>query len=134
MDIAYSVISMIIFALLTLLTIVLMVYVSSAVAILALLMVPLICIFIMPDTALSFLAFRHVVLAEGNVPINNYHVLLFVWSTLIGMIVYSEIFTWYLGRRETGKVPVKTAKAKTAKNIISSARDIVLKAGSLLHR
>ncbi|WP_370574939.1 hypothetical protein [Methanomethylovorans sp.] len=134
MDVAYSFISLIIFALLTLLAIVLMVYVSSAVAILALLMVPLMCILIMPDTALSFLAFRHVVLAEGNVPINNYHVLMFVWSTLIGIIVYSEIFTWYLGRRETRKVPVKTAKAKPAKNIISSARGIVSKAGSLLHR
>lgn len=134
MDIVYSVISLVIFALLTLLSIMLMVYVSSAVAILALLMVPLICIFIMPDTALSFLAFRHIVLAEGNVPINNYHVLLFVWSTLIGMIVYSEIFTWYLGRRETTKVPVKTSKTKPAKNIISSAKGIAAKAGYLLHR
>jgi predicted membrane protein len=134
MDIAYSVISLIIFALLTLLAIVLMVYVSSAVAILALLMVPLMCIFIMPDTALSFLAFRHIVLAEGNVPINNYHVLLFVWSTVIGMIVYSEIFTWYLGRREPKKTPVKTSKAKPVKNIISSVRGIAAKAGSLLHR
>ncbi|WP_370572725.1 hypothetical protein [Methanomethylovorans sp.] len=134
MDVAYSLISLIIFALLTLLAIVLMVYVSSAVAILALLMVPLMCIFIMPDTALSFLAFRHVVLAEGNVPINNYHVLMFVWSTLIGIIVYSEIFTWYLGRRETRKMPVKAANTKHAKNIIASARGIVSKAGSLLHR
>jgi hypothetical protein len=110
MDIAYSVISIIVFALLTLLAIVLMVYVSSAVAILALLMVPLICIFIMPDTVLSFLVFRHIVLSEGNVPINNYHLLLFVWSTLIGMIVYSEIFTWYLGRRDMKKGAVKTYK------------------------
>lgn len=134
MDIVYSVISLVIFTLLTLLAILLMVYVSSTIAILALLMVPIMCIFIMPDTALSFLAFRHMVLAEGNVPINNYHVLLFVWSTLIGMIVYSEIFTWYLGRRETRKMPVKAENTKPAKNIISSARDIVSKAGSLLHR
>lgn len=134
MDIAYSVISLIIFALLTLLVIVLMVYVSSAVAILALLLLPVMCIFIIPDTALSFLAFRHVTLAEGNVPINNYHVLLFVWSTLIGIIVYSEIFTWYLGRKEPQKIPEKTAKTKPAKDIISSAKGIVSKAGSLLHR
>jgi predicted membrane protein len=134
MDIMYSAISLVIFALLTLLAILLMVYVSSAVAILALLLVPLMCIFIMPDTALSFLAFRHAMLAEGNVPINNYHILLLVWSTLIGMIVYSEIFTWYLGRKETKKVPIKTAKTKPAKNIIASARGIVSKAGSLLHR
>ena len=134
MDIAYSFISLVIFALLTLLAILLMVYVSSAVAILALLLLPLACIFIMSDTALSFLAFRHVVLAEGNVPINNYHVLLFVWSTLVGMIVYSEIFTWYLGRKESQKVQVKAAETKASKNIISSSMSIVSKAVSLLHR
>ncbi|HML25076.1 MAG TPA: hypothetical protein PKC27_00020 [Methanomethylovorans sp.] len=134
MDITYSFISLVIFALLSLMAILLMVYVSSAVAILALLLVPLTCIFIMSDTALSFLAFRHVVLAEGNVPINNYHVLLFIWSTLIGMIVYSEIFTWYLGRKENKKVQVKAAETKPPKNITSSSRSIVSKAVSLLHR
>ncbi|MGD9778569.1 hypothetical protein [Methanomethylovorans sp.] len=134
MDITYSFISLVIFALLSLMAILLMVYVSSAVAILALLLVPLTCIFIMSDTALSFLAFRHVVLAEGNVPINNYHVLLFIWSTLIGMIVYSEIFTWYLGRKEYKKVQVKAAETKPPKKIISSSMGIVSKAVSLLHR
>jgi predicted membrane protein len=130
----YSTFSLVIFALLTLLAILLMVYVSSAVAILALLLVPIMGVFIMPNTALSFLAFRHVVLAEGNVPINNYHILLFVWSTLIGMIVYSEIFTWYLGRRATKNVQVKPPKAKSPKKIIVSAKGIVSKARSLIHR
>lgn len=134
MDITYSFISLVIFALLSLMVILLMVYVSSAVAILALLLVPLTCIFIMSDTALSFLAFRHVVLAEGNVPINNYHVLLFIWSTLIGMIVYSEIFTWYLGRKEYKKVQVKAVETKPPKKIISSSMGIVSKAVSLLQR
>lgn len=134
MDIMYSAFSLVIFALLTLLAILLMVYVSSAVAILALLLVPIMGVFIMPNTALSFLAFRHVVLAEGNVPINNYHILLFVWSTLIGMIVYSEIFTWYLGRRATKNVQVKSPKAKSPKKIIVSAKGIVSKARSLIHR
>lgn len=134
MDITYSAISLVIFALLTLLAILLMVYVSSAVAILALLLVPVACIFIMPDTALSFLAFRHVMLAEGNVPINNYHILLFVWSTLIGMIVYSEIFTWYLGRRATKNSEVKSPEAKSPKKIMISAKGIVSKARSLIHR
>lgn len=134
MDFAYSVISLMIFALLTLLAIILMVYVSSAVSMLVLLIVPIMCILMMPDTALSFLAFRHIVLAEGNVPINNYHVLLFVWSTLIGIIVYSEIFTWYLGSRETKERTIKTANAEPEKSIAASARCIIEKAGSLMHR
>ncbi len=130
----YSAFSLVIFALLMLLAILLMVYVSSVVAILALLLVPIMGVFIMPDTALSFLAFRHVVLAEGNVPINNYHILLFVWSTLIGMIVYSEIFTWYLERKATKNVQVKSPKAKSPKKIIVSAKGIVSKARSLIHK
>ncbi|OPY20251.1 MAG: hypothetical protein A4E24_01175 [Methanomethylovorans sp. PtaU1.Bin093] len=134
MDITYSFISLVIFALLSLMAILLMVYISSAVAILALLLVPLTCIFIMSDTTLSFLAFRHVVLAEGNVPINNYHVLLFIWSALVGIIVYSEIFTWYLGRKENKKYQVKAAETKPPKNITSSSMSIVSKAVSLLHR
>lgn len=134
MNIAYSVISLIMFTLLTLLAILLMVYISSAVAILALLLLPLACIFIMPDTALSFLSFRHVVLAEGNVPINNYHVLFFVWSALVGMIVYSEIFTWYLGKKETKKARIRAEGTKPSKNILSSFMGIVSKTISLFQR
>lgn len=133
MDIVYSVFSLVIFALLTLLAILLMVYVSSAVAILVLLLVPLMCIFVLPEMSLSFLAFRHVVLAQGNVPINNYHILLFVWSTLIGVIVYSELFTWYLGRRDTEQTPGNAAKEKMEENVMASG-GIVSKAVSLLNR
>jgi hypothetical protein len=35
----------------------------------------------------------------GNVPINNYHILFIVWTTLTGIIIYSEFLTWYLAKR-----------------------------------
>ncbi|MGM0771377.1 MAG: hypothetical protein ACQESU_07200 [Halobacteriota archaeon] len=77
---------------------------SSLMAAIVLLLVPLAFIVAIPETATTFLAYEHARLAGGLVPINNYHLLLFIWSTIMGIILYTEFLTWYLSRN---KRPIK---------------------------
>ncbi|WMW21842.1 hypothetical protein RE476_10745 [Methanolobus mangrovi] len=71
---------------------------SSRFALIILFLTPLLVIFIMPGTSIAFLSYRHMLLANGLVPINNFHILLMLWSTLIGIILYTEFLTWYLAK------------------------------------
>jgi hypothetical protein len=71
---------------------------SSRFALVVLFLTPLFFIFLMPGTSIAFLSYRHMLLANGLVPINNFHILLMLWSTLIGIILYTDFLTWYLAR------------------------------------
>lgn len=73
---------------------------SSLMAAIVLLVAPLVFIVAIPETATAFLAHEHARLAGGLVPINNYHLLLFIWSTIIGIILYTEFLTWYLSKNK----------------------------------
>ncbi|WP_244603575.1 hypothetical protein [Methanococcoides sp. AM1] len=97
-------IAVFIFALFAAIVLYLLVNYSSLMAAIVLLVVPLVTIVAVPETANVFLAHEHARLAGGLVPINNYHLLLFVWSTIIGIILYTEFLTWYLSKN---KRPIK---------------------------
>ena len=77
-----------------------LVAISSRLAMLILLILPILAVIILPGTSLAFLSYQHFLFAGGLVPVNNFHILLSVWSTLIGIILYTEFLTWYL---KTGK-------------------------------
>ena len=89
-----------IFALFAVIVLYLLVNYSSLMAAIILLLVPLVTIVAIPETATTFLAHEQAKLAGGLVPINNYHLLLFVWSTIIGIILYTEFLTWYLSKNK----------------------------------
>lgn len=93
-----------VFALFAAIVLYLLVNYSSLMAAIVLLLLPLVTIVAIPETANAFLAHEHARLAGGVVPINNYHLLLFVWSTIIGIILYTEFLTWYLSKN---KRPIK---------------------------
>ncbi|ABE52738.1 hypothetical protein [Methanococcoides burtonii] len=92
--------AVIIFGLLSTIVLYLLVNYSSLVAGLVLLGIPLGTMLVSPNIATGFLAHEHVRLAGGTVPINNYHILLFTWSTIIGIILYTEFLTWYLSKKK----------------------------------
>ncbi|MDW7731358.1 MAG: hypothetical protein SCH66_02890 [Methanolobus sp.] len=92
--------SALLFAVFALTVLFILVAISSRLAMLILLMVPMLAVIILPGTSLAFLSYRHFLFADGLVPVNNFHILLTVWSTLIGIIIYTEFLTWYL---KTGK-------------------------------
>lgn len=89
-----------IFAMFAAIVLYLLVNYSSLMAAIVLLLVPLTLIIAIPETASNFLTYEHTRLAGGVVPINNYHLLLFIWSTIMGIILYTEFLTWYLSRNK----------------------------------
>ncbi|MDA0524575.1 hypothetical protein [Methanococcoides alaskense] len=92
--------AVIIFGLLSAIVLYLLVNYSSLIAGVVLLGIPLAIMLVIPNAAIEFLNHEHVRLAGGIVPINNYHLLLFTWSTIIGIILYTEFLTWYLSRKK----------------------------------
>jgi|LGVF01.1.fsa_nt_gb hypothetical protein len=80
----------------------LLIRISSLIAAVALLGMPILIILIAPDMSISFLAYQHAVLGDGMIPINNLHIMLFIWSSLLAIIMYTEFITWYLGRGAGG--------------------------------
>ena len=99
MDILAAIASLMVFGMFVLAVLFILIDMSSMMAIIVLLFVPTIAVLIMPKTIMAFLSYQHLLLADGLVPINNFHILLFIWSTLIGIILYTEFLTWYLARK-----------------------------------
>ncbi|GEM_PF-2170333 len=92
------ILSAILYLLYSTLVFILLVRISTFIAAVALLGMPLLIILIAPDRSISFLAYQHAMLGDGMIPINNLHILLFIWSSLLAIILYTEFITWYLGR------------------------------------
>ena len=99
MEILAAIASLMVFGLFALVVVFLLIDVSSIIAIIVLLFVPVLAVLIMPKSVIAFMSYQHLLLADGLVPINNFHILLFIWSTLIGIILYTEFLTWYLARK-----------------------------------
>ncbi|MFP4654150.1 MAG: hypothetical protein ACLFMM_00455 [Methanohalobium sp.] len=93
--------SMLVFGIYSLLVLLLLINVSSMMAILLLIIAPVGSVLIIPEAIIGFLTHQHIVLANGLVPVNNLHILLIIWSTLTGLILYTEFLTWYLSRSRT---------------------------------
>lgn len=92
--------SILIFGIFSLLALLLLINISSMMAILLLVSAPVVLVLLIPETVIGFLTYQHMVLANGLVPVNNFHILLIIWSTLIGLILYTEFLTWYLSRNK----------------------------------
>lgn len=76
----------------------LLIRLSSFVAAIALLATPILLLLISPERSIAFLAHQHLALGNGILPVHNLHILLFIWSSLLAIILYTEFITWYLGR------------------------------------
>lgn len=92
--------SFLIFGIFSLIVLFILINVSSILSMIILLFAPVISILAAPGVAIPFLSHQHLLLAKGLVPINNLHILLFIWSTMMGLILYTEFLTWYLSRKK----------------------------------
>ena len=102
-------ISIILYLLYTVLVLALLIRLSSFIAAIILLGIPLILVLVLPDLSVAFMSHQHAVLGDGLIPINNLHILLFIWSALLAVILYTEFITWYLGRVEGEDVSTESA-------------------------
>ncbi|MCK5108871.1 MAG: hypothetical protein KAR25_04200 [Methanosarcinales archaeon] len=104
-------ISIILYLLYTTLVLILLIRISTFIAAILLLGIPLVLVLALPDQSVAFLSHQQAVFGDGLIPINNLHILLFIWSSLIAVILYTEFITWYLGRGEGGGAGAESAGA-----------------------
>ncbi len=125
--------SAMLFATFALTVLFILIRISSRLAMLFLLAVPLIAVIIMPGTSVAFLSYEQFLFARGMVPVNNFHILLTIWSTLIGIILYTEFLTWYLSkgkRRKTKEHASGTsAEAGSSADLTFRLKELFLKHG-----
>jgi hypothetical protein len=122
------------FALFAIVVLFVLIKMSSRLALIILLFIPLAFILIMPDISIAFLSIQQMSLASGLVPVNNFHILLMIWSTLIGIILYTEFLTWYLGKGMTKKNPDGTMKAGVSATQDNSVYDAIGKVKGMLSK
>ena len=99
MEILAAIASLLVFGMFALTVLLVLIDMSSILAMIILIFVPILAVLVMPKTVMAFLSYQHLLLADGLVPINNFHILLFIWSALIGIILYTEFLTWYLAKK-----------------------------------
>ncbi len=107
--------SFLIFSAYILIILMILVYVSPLVSALVMLLIPICSVLILPSSSIEFLSLKQFSLVEGRVPIYNIHILLMVWSAMIGIIVYTEVLSWYLLRDKEIKSEVEAEQSYTGK-------------------
>ncbi|MBP1910534.1 hypothetical protein [Methanolobus bombayensis] len=135
MNIAAFIGSSMLFALFAIVVLFVLINMSSRLALIILIVVPLIFILMIPDISIAFLSVEQMSLANGLVPVNNFHILLMLWSTLIGVILYTEFLTWYLGKgMKMKKNPDGSNKTSISAGLDKIVYDAIGKAKRILNR
>ena len=87
-------ISFLLFFIYALLTLIILVYLSPIISVIFMIIIPVAIVFLYPDPAAQFFSIEQ--FSYQGVPVNNIHIMLMLWSALIGVIIYSELLSWYL--------------------------------------
>ncbi len=77
----------------------LLIYISPIISAIVMIILPVAFSFLFPDSVLQFLSIAQ--FSYMGVPVNNIHLMLMLWSALLGIIIYSELLSWYLLMDET---------------------------------
>ncbi len=89
-----DIISILLFFIYSIIILGILVYVSPILSALLMILIPVALLFIISESALSFLSI--VQFSYSGLQIYNLHILLLIWSAFIGVIAYAEVLTWYL--------------------------------------
>ncbi len=129
-------ISFLLYFIYTMIVLITLVYISPIVSAVLMIAVPVALIYALPGPSVQFFSLQQFTFM--GVPIHNIHILLMLWSALIGVVVYSELLSWYLlvdktppsGKREKAAAAlIQTEPPKTAKNRIE---DFLLRLGKIM--
>ncbi len=119
--------SLVLLAIYTLIVLVVLVYFSTIVAGL-LLASPVLVLLLAPEKTTAFLLQPQFNLA--GVPFQNIHLLFFIWTALLTLIVYSEFIIWYLTpKKEEEKKEKEEEEEKTLK---SRVEGVLLRIGKIM--
>jgi hypothetical protein len=129
-------ISFLLFFIYTIVILITLVCISPIISAVLMIIVPVAFIYIFPEPAVQFFSSQQFFVM--GVPIYNIHVLLFIWFGLLGVVVYSELLSWYL---LMDKTPPKEVREKAAATLIRSEpqkttknkiEDMLLKLGTIM--
>ncbi|GFO97199.1 hypothetical protein ig2599ANME_1399 [groundwater metagenome] len=135
-----DVLSLLIFFIYTLVVLLVLVFVSPLISAVAMLLVPLLSVYVLPSQSSQFFSIKQ--FSFAGVDVHNIHLLLLIWSALIAVIVYTEIISWYL-LRERKPAWIKKPAAQVAataspkpdeppKPLKIRVEDFLLKLGKLM--
>jgi len=129
-------ISFLLFLIFTIVILITLVFISPIVSAGLMIGVPLIFGYILPEASAQFFSMQQ--FTYMGVPIYNIHILMLLWSALIGIVVYSELLSWYLLADKTVPDEVRK-KAKAAliqseppKTTKEKIEDFLLKLGKIM--
>lgn len=113
-------------------------YISPLLSAFILVLIPLASVYFLPEETVNFFTLQQFLLA--GVEIRNIHILLSIWSSLLGIVACTEILSWYLltGEKQKQKKQVhevkqvQKAKAEEQKPIRSGVEDFLLKLGKIM--
>ena len=71
-------------------------YRSAILATILIIALPAASLLIFPEASAAFLSSKRFSIIDDTVPIYNVHILLFIWASLLTLISYSELVSWYL--------------------------------------
>ncbi len=86
--------SFLLFFIYAMVILILLIYISPVISAIVMIIIPVAIVFIFPEPSAQFLSIEQ--FSYLGVSINNIHIMLMLWSALLGIIIYSELLSWYL--------------------------------------
>jgi predicted membrane protein len=134
-----DVLSLLVFFIYIAVILVTILYISPIISVLVMILIPFVSVYFLPEGAMQFLTINQFSFVEGRVLIQNIHILLMIWSAIIGIVVYTEIVSWYLlieesPKRKKQELTVTSSKATPLKPEAAGnkAEGIFMKLGKII--
>lgn len=134
--------SFIIFFIYSMITLMFLIYISPLVSALVMLIIPVISVYLLPEQTIWFLSIQQFSFLGGTLLIQNIHILLTVWSALLGIVAYTEIVSWYLLVDEAPKpkkpdvpaaaIPIPSNAEASQRSVKSKVEDFLLNLGKIM--
>jgi hypothetical protein len=109
--------SIIIFFIYVIAILMILVYISPILASFVMILVPVLSIYILPEPAIGFIKEQQ--FSFAGTTIQNLHILLLIWSAVIGLVASTEIISWYLESEKPRQKPNEPEKSEAPLNPIS---------------
>jgi len=89
-----DILSFLLFFIYAMVILILLIYISPVISAIVMIILPIVITLVFPGPVSQFLSILQ--FSYMDVPVNNIHLMLMLWSALLGIIIYSELLSWYL--------------------------------------
>ena len=89
-----DILSFLLFFIYAMVILILLIYISPVISAIVMIILPIVITLVFPGPVSQFLSILQ--FSYMGMPVNNIHLMLMLWSALLGIIIYSELLSWYL--------------------------------------